>query len=162
MKKISVIALALAVTMPAAHAGWLSSLFGAKEPEPQTLAEACNTDEIKSICPEILLDGMTVTECLVKNVKSLSTKCATYVKKQATEKVEAVKAQVAGAETDAAAKAQNAIANSETAAKIAQAKADAAEAKATAQEVKANAKATADALKETGAGLVNMFKTQEQ
>ena len=153
MKKTLLIALPVAMIASSANAGLLDSLIG-KEKEPQTLEEACNTDEIKSICPEILLSDMTVTECLMKNINALSTKCAGYVKKAATEKIDAVKQQVADA--------QNNDTKSETAEKIEQAKANLdakkAEVAATAQEVKDTTKSTADSLKETGTGLMNLFK----
>ena len=70
--------------MSTANASWFSNLF-TKEAEPQTLSEACNTDEITAICPEIALGQQTLTECLSDNVKSLSKKCAKYVKKSIKE-----------------------------------------------------------------------------
>ena len=160
MKKTLLFVLPVAMIASSANAGLLDSILG-KEKEPQTLEEACNTDEIKTLCPEILLSDMTVTECLMKNISNLSSKCAGYVKKSATEKIDAVKQQVADA--------QNNDTKSETAEKIEQAKAnlDAKKAEldakkeaanAAAQEVKETTKSTADSLKETGTGLMNLFK----
>ena len=152
MKKISIVALALAIVAPNAHAGLLDSLLGTKEKEPTTLAEACNTDEIKSVCPEIVLSDMSIAECLKQNVTKLSTKCAGFIKKTATEKIGAMTASAA----------DGASVKSEAAAKIEQATAEAAAKKAAAQaaaaDVKESAAGTAAALKETGNGLLNLFK----
>lgn len=70
--------------MSTANASCFSNLFK-KEAEPQTLSEACNTDEITAICPEIALGEQTLAGCLSDNIKSLSTKCAKYVKKSIKE-----------------------------------------------------------------------------
>ena len=70
--------------MSSASAGWFDNLFK-KDAEPQTLSEACNTDEITAICPEIALGEQTLAGCLSDNIKSLSKKCAKYVKKSIKE-----------------------------------------------------------------------------
>ena len=75
--------------MSTANASWFSNLFK-KEAEPQTLSEACNTDEITAICPEIALGEKTLAGCLSDNIKSLSTKCAKYVKKSIKENKELI------------------------------------------------------------------------
>ena len=85
MKKIVLFGLVCTMGVSTANAGWFGDLFK-KSAEPQTLTEACNTDEIASICPEIALGQKTLTECLSENVKSLSKKCAKYVKKSIADK----------------------------------------------------------------------------
>lgn len=70
--------------MSTANASWFGNLFK-KEAEPQTLSEACNTDEITAVCPGIALGEQTLAGCLSDNVKSLSKKCAKYVKKSIKE-----------------------------------------------------------------------------
>lgn len=70
--------------MSTANASWFGNLFK-KEAEPQTLSEACNTDEITAVCPDIALGEQTLAGCLSDNVKSLSKKCAKYVKKSIKE-----------------------------------------------------------------------------
>ena len=85
MKKLALVSLCCVMgAMSTANAGWFDNLFK-KEAEPQTLSEACNSDEITSICPEIALGKQTLTGCLTENVKSLSKKCAKYVKKSIKE-----------------------------------------------------------------------------
>ena len=85
MKKLALVSLCCVMgAMSTANAGWFDNLFK-KEAEPQTLSEACNSDEITAICPEIALGNQTLTECLSENVKSLSKKCAKYVKKSVKE-----------------------------------------------------------------------------
>ena len=90
MKKLVLVSLCCVMgTMSSANASWLSNLFK-KEAEPQTLSEACNTDEITTICPEIALGDQTLAGCLSENIKSLSNKCAKYVKKSIKENKELV------------------------------------------------------------------------
>ena len=85
MKKLFLVSLCcLMGTMSTANASWFSNLFK-KDAEPQTLSEACNTDEITAICPEIALGQQTLAGCLSENIKSLSNKCAKYVKKSIKE-----------------------------------------------------------------------------
>ncbi len=91
MKKILFCACAIFVFASAANAGILDSLGLTKKAEPQTLAEACDTDEIKKICPEVLIGSKSMTECLVENVKSLSKQCANFVKKSVAAKVDGIK-----------------------------------------------------------------------
>lgn len=79
-----------------AYAGWFSDLFK-KESEPQTLAQACNIDEITAVCPEIILGQKTLVECLTDNVKTVSQKCVDYVKKAVAEnspEIDALKQQI--------------------------------------------------------------------
>lgn len=85
MKKITIIAVMGMVTSVNAHAGWFADLFKSKTAEPTTLAEACNIDEVTSVCPEIILGQKTLVECLTENVKTVSQKCVDYVKKQVAE-----------------------------------------------------------------------------
>ena len=75
--------------MSTANASWFGNLFK-KEAEPQTLSEACNTDEISAVCPEIVLGEKTLAGCLSDNIKSLSTTCAKYVKKSVKENKELI------------------------------------------------------------------------
>ncbi len=83
-----------------ANAGLFDSLFGKKDAEPQTLAEACNKDEITALCPDAVLGDKTIQECLMENVSSVSKKCAKYVKKVATEKADEIKRQIADIKND--------------------------------------------------------------
>ena len=62
MKKLVLVSLVCVMGVSTANAGWFGDLFK-KSAEPQTLAEACNTDEITSVCPEIALGQKTLTEC---------------------------------------------------------------------------------------------------
>ena len=85
MKKLVLVSVCCVMgAMSTANAGWFNNLFK-KEAEPQTLSEACNTDEITAICPEIALGNQTLAGCLSDNIKSLSKKCAKYVKKSIKE-----------------------------------------------------------------------------
>lgn len=83
MKRIFILGL-ICFTTTTASAGWFSDLFK-KESEPQTLSQACNIDEITSVCPEIILGQKTLVECLTDNVKTVSQKCVDYVKKAVSE-----------------------------------------------------------------------------
>jgi len=85
MKKIFTLGLVLATTATAANAGWWQKLGFGKSAEPQTLEQACNTDEITAVCPDMLMGSQTMMECLSENVTSLSKKCAGFVKKYVTE-----------------------------------------------------------------------------
>ena len=90
MKKLFLVSMCCVMgAMSTANAGWFGNLFK-KDAEPQTLSEACNTDEISAICPEIVLGEKTLAGCLSDNIKSLSTKCAKYVKKSIKENKELV------------------------------------------------------------------------
>lgn len=85
MKKLVLVSMCCVMgAMSTANASWFGNLFK-KEAEPQTLSEACNTDEITAVCPEIALGEQTLAGCLSDNVKSLSKKCAKYVKKSIKE-----------------------------------------------------------------------------
>ena len=85
MKKLFLVSMCCVMgAMSSASAGWFDNLFK-KDAEPQTLSEACNTDEITAICPEIALGEQTLAGCLSDNIKSLSKKCAKYVKKSIKE-----------------------------------------------------------------------------
>ena len=176
MKKIVLFGLACVMTTGAANAGLFDSLFGAKK-EPATLEEACNTDEIKQICPEVLLGTKTITECVKENATNLSKQCASFIKKSISEKKEAIieKAIAAQSETAAAEDAaKSAIAEkkegivaaviaakSESDAKNEAAKADMAAKKAAVQEAAsetaAAARQTGESLKATGGLLKSMF-----
>ena len=118
--------------------------FGKKNAEPTTLADACNKEEISKFCPEILTGEKTIPTCLVDNVKSLSKKCAKFVKKSVKEQA----AELAGVANDTRAEAVDT-----TKAQVAEAKAAADEVKAAAKQVKADAK-------ETGGLLKGMFKAE--
>ena len=90
MKKLFLVSMCCVMgAMSTANASWFSNLFK-KEAEPQTLSEACNTDEITAICPEIALGEKTLAGCLSDNIKSLSNKCAKYVKKSIKENKELI------------------------------------------------------------------------
>lgn len=103
MKKTLFVGLvAVLAVSSAANAGWLESLGFGKKAEPATLEEACDTDEIKKVCPEIVLGTKTIPECLSENVKSLSSKCAKYVKKSMSDKVAAVKQGIADKKAETA------------------------------------------------------------
>lgn len=150
MQKKLVFSLAAIMVATSANAGWLDFLgLGAKEAEPTTLAEACNKDEVSKICPEILLGEKTIPTCLMDNIKSVSKKCAKFVKKTVKEQAAEVKEQVVAVKSGAA------DAANEHAAEIAEQKAAA---KATAEEVKAAAKQVQADAKETGSLLKGMFK----
>lgn len=85
MKKLVLVSLCCVMgAMSTANASWFGNLFK-KEAEPQTLSEACNTDEITAICPDVALGEQTLAGCLSENIKSLSSKCAKYVKKSVKE-----------------------------------------------------------------------------
>jgi len=149
MKKVFTIGLIAAITTTAANAGW-RDLFGLnKSAEPKTLAEACNTDEITSVCPETILGEKTLLECLSDNISSLSEKCAGYVKKQIAAGVDGVAKSVEDTKVDAT-KA------------VEETKADAAairaEGEAVANDANAAAKQTGEEAKQTGGWFRNLFK----
>ena len=105
MKKTALFAIIAAAVSMNANAGLLDSLGLTKKSEPQSLAEACDTNEIKKLCPEIIFGSMTLAECLKNNVTSLSTQCSNYVKKSIANGGEELRAKLAEsqAESDAAA-----------------------------------------------------------
>ncbi len=70
-----------------AHAGLMDIIGGRVQKEPATLADACDSSEIKRVCPEMILGDMSVVQCLGQNIQKLSTQCATYIKKAAGEKL---------------------------------------------------------------------------
>ena len=150
MQKKLVLSLAAIMVATSANAGWLDFLgLGNKEPEPTTLAEACNKDEVSKFCPEILLGEKTIPTCLAENVKALSKKCSKFVKKSIKEQAAELKEQAAAIKSGAGDVAK------EHADEIAEKKAAA---KATAEEVKAAAKQVEADAKETGGLLKGMFK----
>lgn len=100
MKKITFSILAMACVVSSANAGWLESLGFGKKAEPATLEEACDTAEIKKVCPEVVLGTETITDCLAENVKSLSKQCASYIKKSVASKKDAAVAQLKNAKED--------------------------------------------------------------
>ena len=103
MKKIALMAVLAATVTSAANAGILESLGLAKKAEPQSLAEACDTDELKKICPEVLLGTMTMTDCLKANAAALSQQCINYVKKSIADGAGGLVAAVEDAKNEAAA-----------------------------------------------------------
>jgi hypothetical protein len=85
MKKTFLFSLVAIMAVSSANAGLWDRLFSAATPsEPTSLEEACNTDEITRVCPEVILGQKTLVECLTDNVKDLSEKCSAYVKKSLT------------------------------------------------------------------------------
>ena len=152
MKKIVLFGLVCTMAVSNANAGWFTDLFK-KQPEPTTLAEACNSDEITSVCPEIALGQKTLSECLSENIKSLSRKCSKFVKKSVSENKDLVLDTATGATTAVTEKMQ--------AVKDASAdkKAEAAEVKksikAQKAEMKANAKAIKKEFKDTATAVKN-------
>jgi hypothetical protein len=85
MKKTFLFSLVAIMAVSSANAGLWDRLFSAATPsEPTSLEEACNTDEITRVCPEVILGQKTLVECLKDNVKELSDKCSAYVKKSLT------------------------------------------------------------------------------
>lgn len=152
MKKIVLFGLCATMAVSNANASWFGDLFK-KQSEPQTLAEACNTDEITSICPEIALGQKTLTECLTENVKSLSKKCSKYVKKSIKENKELV----LGTADSASDAVDGQVADVKSA--VADKKAAVADAKTSLKnkktEIKANAKAAGKELKEAATAVKN-------
>lgn len=100
MKKTVLFGLAGIILATTANAGMFDGLFGKKDAEPQTLAEACNKDEITALCPDVVLGDKTIQECLMENISSVSKKCAKYVKKVAAEKADEIKQQIADIKSD--------------------------------------------------------------
>lgn len=149
MKQIFTFGLVAAVAVTtSANAGW-RDLFGLnKTTEPTTLAEACNTDEITSICPEMIMGSKTMMECLSDNISSLSSKCAGFVKKQIA----------AGVDNVAKSVEETKAATNETVEGV---KSDVATAKAEGEtavkEVETSAKETGEAAKETGGFFKRLF-----
>lgn len=149
MKQIFSVSLIAAVAVTtAANAGW-RDMFGLnKTTEPTTLAEACNTDEITSICPEMIMGSKTMMECLTDNISSLSSKCAGYVKKQIAAGVDGV----ANSVQETKAQATQAVDGVK-----ADAAATKAEGEAAVKEVETSAKETGEAAKETGGLFKRLF-----
>ncbi|MBR4507090.1 MAG: hypothetical protein IKP24_00990 [Alphaproteobacteria bacterium] len=166
MKKIVLFGLVCVMSASTANAGWFSNLFS-KQAEPTTLGEACNTDEITSICPEIALGEKTLTQCLSENVKSLSKKCAKFVKKSVADNKELIlenKDAATNAVTEKVQTVKNAVAEKKAskgetkkafADKKAKVKADA---KAAAKEIKDTATAVKNDAVETGKSLKEIAK----
>lgn len=144
-KTVLVSALAVMLAVPA-NAGLLDGLFGKKDAEPKTLEEACNKDEITALCPEVVLGTKTIQDCLIDNVSGVSKKCATYVKKSITEKVDGVKQKIAGVADGA--ESATAEQKQEIAAKRAAAQSAKEDLKKSLQETKAAARAVIDAERE--------------
>ncbi len=159
MKKIVLFGLVCVMSASTANAGWFGDLFK-KSAEPQTLSEACNTDEITSICPEIALGEKTLTECLSENVKSLSKKCSKFVKKSIKENKELVLGETDSATTVAGEQMNAAKENAATAKKNFKEKKTAikSEAKAAGKELKSAAKAVKDDAVATGKSLKEIAK----
>ena len=154
MKKYMIFGAAAIMTVSTANAGLLDFLgLGHKEAEPTTLAEACNKDEISKFCPEILMGEKTIPTCLIENVKSVSKKCAKFVKKS-------IKEQAAVASGTAVATAE--AADNSVKEKVAVVNKQKASAKATANEIKATAKQVESDAKETGVALKGLFQKDAQ
>ena len=152
MKKIVLVGLCATMCVSNANAGWFSNLFK-KSAEPTTLTEACNTDEITAICPDTVLGDQTLTACLADNVKSLSKKCAKFVKKSIKENKELVleneDAAVASVKDQVAeVKAQKETAKKTFKDKKAEMKVAGKEIKETAKAIKTDAVDTAKSVKE--------------
>ena len=145
MKKVFLVGFIGIMMATTGHAGLLDMLGLAQKKEPTTLAEACDTSEIKKVCPEIILGDMSVTDCLIKNAKALSTQCATFVKKAASEKIGAATGAVAGKVADKEAAANES--KSAAAAQVTAAKTSAQKMKDSLDAAKASAKDTAQAFK---------------
>ena len=148
MQKKLVFSLAAVMMATSAHAGLLDMLGLKKEAEPTTLAEACNKDEVTKVCPEILLGEKTIPSCLVDNIKSLSKKCANFVKKAVKDQVNEAKEKVNTVKSDATQAANEQVAE------IAQQKATA---QATVSDIKAAAKQVEQDTKDTGAAFKGIF-----
>ncbi len=167
MKKIVLFGLVCVMGVASnASASWFGDMFK-KHSEPTTLSEACNSNEIASVCPETVLGEKTLTECMSENVKSLSRKCSKFVKKSITENKELVlenkdaaanalseKIQTAK-EAAAQKKAEKEAAKQKIAEKKAQIKADA---KAAGKELKDTAKAIKTDAIETGNSVKEIAK----
>ena len=154
MQKKLVFSLSAIMMVTSANAGLLDFFgLGQKEAEPTTLAEACNKDEVSKICPEILLGEKTIPTCLVDNVKSVSKKCAKFIKKSIAEQANVATETVATVKSEA----DNSV--KEKAAVVAEQKAVA---KATADEIKSAAKQVETDARETGSALKGLFKKDAQ
>lgn len=103
MKKITIMAVMGLLVSINANASWFTDLFKSQPAEPTTLAEACNIDEVTSVCPEIILGQKTLVECLTENVKTVSQKCVDYVKKQVAENSPEIEALTAAIQNKASA-----------------------------------------------------------
>ena len=148
MKKVAIFAIFAAVIGTDANAGLLDSLGLTKKAEPQTLAEACDTDEIKKLCPEVIFGTMTMAECLKSNVSNLSSQCANYVKKSIANGGEELKTKLAVGGDDIKAKLADGKAESDAAA---------AERAAQIEEAKQAATQTVEDAKRTGSLLKRLF-----
>ena len=150
MKKLFLVSMCCVMgAISSANAGWFDNLFK-KDAEPQTLSEACNTDEISAVCPEIALGEQTLAGCLSDNIKSLSKKCAKYVKKSIKENKDLIlgqKEDTTNAANDQVKTAKDTVAETKAAVKTS-AKAAGKELKDTAKAVKTTAIETGKAVKE--------------
>ena len=141
MKKVAIFAIVAVMAGANANAGLLDSLGLTKKSEPQSLAEACNTDELKSICPEVLFGSMTITECLKSNAVALSQQCSDYIKKSVSNGSDELKNKLAAMKADATAESDAA----------------AAEREAKKAELKEAATETVESAKRTGSLLKSLF-----
>lgn len=137
MKKILLLAVVGSFVSVNANAGLLDALGFGKKSEPATLEEACDTSEIKKVCPDVLLGNQTITQCLAENIKSLSSKCANFVKKSIADKIDAARANAADKQAAAVAKKEAAM--------------------ATGKEIADAVRETGEAAKETGHSLKSLF-----
>ena len=149
MHKTLLFGLSAIMVATSANAGLLDFLGLKKTAEPTTLAEACNKDEVSQFCPEILTGDKTIPTCLVDNVKSLSKKCAKFVKKsiqnQVNEAKDAVEAVKSGANETANEKVNEVVQKKNAAVE-------------TAKEIQAAAKQVESDARETGSMIKGMFK----
>lgn len=158
MKKTLIVSMVAVMAATSANAGFWSKLGFGKKAEPKTIEEACNKDDLTTICPEVALGTKTLTECLAENVDALSKKCANFVKKSIADTVDAANAKVE--ETKAALeekKAENEAAKAEQKAAIETQKQAL---KDSGKEVKDSVKQTGKELKETGKSIKGIFTTK--
>lgn len=149
MKRIFAFSLIAAVAVTSgANAGWREMLGLTKSSEPTTLAEACNTDEITAICPEMVMGSKTMMECLTDNISSLSSKCAGYVKKQISDKVDEVANTVDATKNEATQTVEGVKSDAATIKS---------EGEAAVKEIETSAKQTGEDAKETGSLFKRLF-----
>ena len=144
MKRIFAFSLIAAVAVTSgANAGWREMLGLTKSSEPTTLAEACNTDEITAI-----MVSKTMMECLTDNISSLSSKCAGYVKKQISDKVDEVANTVDATKNEATQTVEGVKSDAATIKS---------EGEAAVKEIETSAKQTGEDAKETGSLFKRLF-----
>jgi hypothetical protein len=153
MKKFLIIGIAGVMGVSSANAGWFSDLFSGSESKPETLAQACNKDDLMAICPDVILGDKTLVDCLMENITSVSKKCSTYIKDSYSENKTALIAEL----TEMYVTAKGTVTDKVDAAD-ADASAKKAEAVASAKEAAAALKETADSAVATGSALKGLFQ----